>query len=112
MNFEEHLRRQIAWSIANFGPGNRKDSLVKHMEKELDELMSNPDFGKESNEWVDLFILSLDGLWRSLSSEGYMYENLPRVAKEKILYKQVVNEQRDWPNWREADLSKPIEHLR
>lgn len=69
-DFEAHLTRQLAFSRATFGPGERREAVLDHIRKEIAEVEA---FGGESSEWVDLVILSLDGLLRRLafSNEAY-----------------------------------------
>jgi len=63
MGLKQHLLRQMAFSRATFGPGRRTNGVLDHIAKELDEVARS---GGHSSEWVDLVILSLDGLTRSL----------------------------------------------
>jgi hypothetical protein len=112
MNLEEHLLRQMAWSHATFGPGDRRQGVIDHIRKELNEV---EDSGGVAAEWVDVVILALDGLTRRLA---FMYEGredpefVARKAIEMIKAKQSINEAREWPDWRTADPEKAIEHKR
>jgi Protein of unknown function (DUF550) len=130
MNLEEHLKRQIAFSRATFGPGERTAGVIDHIRKELVEveelIFACDDYGQEKDgldrgaEWVDVVILALDGLTRSLlewqldnSFEGDLdIEKTAKLACEMILEKQNRNELRTWPDWRKADPNKAIEHDR
>lgn len=97
----EHLKRQKQFSLETFGPGQRTAGVVDHIRKELVEIEQNPN---DPEEWVDVLMLTLDGLWRAgLSAEQII---------EQIKRKQEVNEMRDWPDWRTADPNKAIEHVR
>lgn len=107
---DEHLLRQMAFSRCTFGPGSRQSGVIDHIRKELDEIQES-----EGNptEWIDVVILALDGLWRSLVFDY----NLTHVeAKAAIAnhyaIKLAVNETRIWPDWRTADPDKAIEHDR
>lgn len=51
----------IEWSTATFGPGRRTDAVINHIRKELDEVRADL---TDLSEWVDIFILSVDGMWR------------------------------------------------
>lgn len=95
-----HLQRQIEWSRETFGPGDRTQGVLDHIRKELKEIEEDP----ESDEWVDVIILALDGAWRS----GWQ----PQHIIDALIAKQRKNEQRVWPDWRTADPNKAIEHDR
>ena len=112
MDLAEHLRRQIAFSRATYGPGERMEGVCDHIAKELQELRTSPDDDLRSREWVDLVILSLDGLWRALDAECHPYDLIPETMVELIRAKQTKNEQRDWPDWRTAPKGKAIEHVK
>jgi hypothetical protein len=112
MDLEQHLRRQIAWSRATFGPGERSEGVPDHIRKELDEIAAEPGADGRAREWVDVVILGLDGLWRSMSAAGWQHDDIPASLVQLILAKQSRNEQRTWPDWRTADPTKAIEHVR
>ena len=112
MNLKQHLIRQMVFSKATFGPGKRTNGVLDHISKEIDEV-------RESNgspeEWVDLVILSLDGLTRALwgdNEDGWSADIAAEQAVSLIKNKQAVNEGRDWPDWRSSDPEKAIEHVR
>jgi hypothetical protein len=129
MDLQDHLKRQMAFSKATFGPGNRKEGVIDHIRQELNEVSTDGD----PREWVDLVILSLDGLWRSLkypkdsTTKNFVlwdernsepikiartWGNIPEIVVRLIEEKQSKNEQRDWPDWRTADPNKAINHDR
>lgn len=70
MNLIEHLRRQMAFSRATYGPGERTDGVCDHIAREMAEIKTAPDDGLRSREWVDVVILGLDGMWRAAEAEG------------------------------------------
>ncbi len=114
MDLEQHLIRQMVWSKATFGPGPRTEGVLDHIKKEISEVR---DSGGAASEWVDLVILSLDGLTRELwagkdSSYPFYAGVAAKEAVEMIVNKQSKNERRDWPDWRTADPNKAIEHER
>lgn len=119
MDLEQHLLRQMAFSHATFGPGERTDGVIDHIKKELEEVAKTRGtvhYGK-SKEWVDVVILALDGLTRSLayqsgSTHRIDPESVAKVACAEIRAKQSKNEARTWPDWRTADKGKAIEHVR
>jgi hypothetical protein len=111
-DFEAHLIRQMVFSRATFGPGERTEGVIDHIRKELVEV-ANTDM--RPLEWVDVVILALDGLTRSLwAGENYRLpaDSVATAAVGMIVEKQAKNERRNWPDWRSADPSKPIEHVR
>lgn len=112
LNLKQHLVRQMVFSRATFGPGERMNGVLDHMGKEIEEVRAS---GGESSEWVDLVILALDGLTRRLWASSDYRKTADEVADEAcriIVGKQAKNERRDWPNWRSADPTKAIEHVR
>ena len=47
LDLEQHLKRQIAFSRATFGPGERRAGVIDHIRKELAEVEeANGDPGK------------------------------------------------------------------
>lgn len=112
MNLEEHLRRQMAWSIANFGPDSRRKGVIDHIRKELDELENEPDEEDAANEWVDIIILGFDGLWREMYASGKPWFMIPSLMVTLLMSKHDKNEQRVWPDWRTMSADKAIEHDR
>lgn len=112
MDLEQHLLRQMAWSHATFGPGERRKGVLDHIRKELVEIETSQG---DSAEWADAVILALDGLTRRLAYCNGERADPARVAKiavEMILGKQSRNEARVWPDWRTASPDKVIEHMR
>jgi hypothetical protein len=63
MDMKAHLLRQMAFSRGAFGPGERRQSIIEHIRKELVEIEESDG---SHEEWVDVVILALDGLWRSI----------------------------------------------
>lgn len=58
MNLIEYLQKQMAWSAATFGPGQRTKGITEHIREELAEIEQEP---LDLFEWVDVVILALDG---------------------------------------------------
>jgi hypothetical protein len=111
-DFEQHLVRQMVFSRATFGPGMRTEGVIDHIRKELVEVAES---AGSSDEWVDVVILALDGLTRSIwAGPNYLFDadEAARLAVNCILHKQAKNERRNWPDWRTADPNKAIEHDR
>ncbi len=116
MDFAAHLMRQQAFSHATYGPGRRTNGVIDHIKKELKEISQS---GGSPEEWVDVAILALDGLTRSLAfSQGEEMRDrmCPKWAALTALHmieeKQTKNERRDWGDWRQLDPNKAIEHVR
>lgn len=120
-DLKQHLLRQMAFSLATFGPGERREGVIDHIRKELVEVEEGHG---EAAEWVDVVILALDGLTRRLSwacgVDSVHSPNYGRVDPERVAEmvcnllkgKQTRNESRRWPDWRTADATKAIEHKR
>lgn len=112
MDLRQHLIRQMAFSHATFGPGERTAGVTDHIRKELDEVLAA---NGEASEWVDVVILALDGLTRRLAYCNGNRADPDRVAElacSMIVGKQTRNEARNWPDWRTARKDKAIEHDR
>lgn len=112
MDLKQHLIRQMVFSRATFGPGARTEGVLDHIKREMKEVL---DSNGSAEEWVDLVILSLDGLTREIWAGGNYEIPADYAAAEAvdcILRKQARNERRDWPDWRTADPDKAIEHVR
>ncbi len=101
-DFHQHLEEQRTWSLATFGPGERREGIADHIRKELVEVQESS-FG-DISEWVDIVILALDGAWR----EGADPETIITALRSKA----IVNRGRTWPDWRTAEPGKAIEHDR
>lgn len=110
-DLEAHLIRQMVFSRATFGTGLRTKGVIDHIRKELVEVEKS---NGSPDEWVDVVILALDGLTRSIwagmrfkpSAGPYSLsaDDAARVAVRLIIGKQAKNERRDWPDWRIAYL--------
>lgn len=103
MTLYEYLHRQKEWSLNTFGPGDsveKHEGLIVHICKELDEIMDDP---SDTVEWIDVAILALEGALRSKDSVAEVID--------EMITKQLVNENRIWPNWEEVEPGVPIEHI-
>jgi len=101
MDLTLYLYRQMLWSKKTFGPGQRTDAILDHIQKELKEIVAEPN---DLEEWIDVLMLALDGAWRA----GYS----PEQVVAKLEFKRRKNEKRKWPDWRTSDPTKAIEHVR
>lgn len=112
MDLVAHLVRQMAFSHATYGPGQRTQGVVEHIRKELAEVL---EANGEATEWVDVVILALDGLTRRLAFVNGARRDpieVAEIACRMIEGKQARNEARTWPDWRTASPDKAIEHDR
>lgn len=112
MDLKQHLLRQMAFSCATYGHGERRKGVIDHIRKELVEI---EEANGEAAEWVDVVILALDGLTRRLSYCGASRADPDIVADvvcQMIVGKQTRNEARSWPDYRTADKDKAIEHIK
>lgn len=112
-----HFTRQYAFSKGTFGPGARTKGVMAHINSEFVEIekeLADGDKGQASNEWVDVVILAVDGLMRSIQ-EAYpdlTTDDVADHAVSVINMKQNKNESRVWPDWRKFDANTPINHDR
>lgn len=96
-----HLHRQREFSLRTFGPGERTEGVLDHIQKEIAEVRKNPG---DISEWIDIAILALDGALRM----GFEPEHIA----EALEVKQTKNEARKWPDWRTAEPDKAIQHVK
>lgn len=105
MELERYLYKQMLFSMRAFGPGDRTEGVLDHMEKEAQEIRDAVATGEPAlPELVDQIILAFDGAWRSGAT--------PEDIVHALEHKQEVNQNRQWPDWRTADVGKAIEHIR
>ena len=97
----KHIEWQRDISIEAFGPGCRSEGILKHIEKEVEEVRQNPN---DLEELIDIILLAIDGAWR----RGFT----PEMIAMGLLNKVRKNEQRTWPDWRTAPEDEPIEHIK
>lgn len=108
-DFENYLRNHMKFSKKVFGNGARKNGILKHIRKEIDEVLVSkaPD---ELMEWVDILILGIDGATRHLVSQGLDQDEVIAKLTDALHRKQSINICRDWPEPKSED--EPIEHVR
>jgi hypothetical protein len=99
--FADYVHEQNAWSFKTFGPGGNVDGLVKHIEKELDEVRQAPE---DLEEWIDIIILAMEGAGRS----GYS----PQDVETMLAHKLKKNRKRQWPDKKDIKPGQPIEHIK
>jgi hypothetical protein len=98
----QYIVEHIQWSREVFGEGNHTEGLLKHIEKEIQEVRSEDLPVHRCRELVDIIILALDAMWR----EGFTAEEIVSALIEK----QNINKGRKYPKI--TDPGQPTEHLR
>lgn len=100
-----HLPRLREWSERTFGTGDHTFRICDHLRKEIDEVEDAYATDKPTlPEWVDVVMAALDGAWRAGHDAA--------AIASALQAKQAKNESRTWPDWRTADHTKAIEHVR
>ena len=104
VEFVAHLRRQREFSVRTFGPpgepgAQKVAGVLDHLKRELKEVTVNPG---DPSEWADLVLLACDGAMRA----GHAPEAIARAISDKLRR----NEGRTWPDWRQQDPNKAIQH--
>jgi hypothetical protein len=107
------LASQITWSAKTFGTEARKEGLLRHIERECNEVRTAESGGSnELSEWIDIVMLALDGAWRREWSSTF-YTTNEAVAEEVVtalLAKMAVNQAREWPAPGVPE-DQPVEHV-
>lgn len=105
-----YIQKHIEWSRETFGEGHHLEGLLKHIEKECNEVRgAYYDATQErvttkevAMELVDIIILSVDALWRLDLS--------PELITAYLMEKQRINKGREYPKI--TDPNQPTEHVR
>lgn len=58
----KYIADHISWSEATFGDRGNMEYLLRHIEKEIAEVKVHPD---NLEEWIDIMILAIEGLWKT-----------------------------------------------
>lgn len=112
---DELLKDQLDFSITTFGGGERKKAVIDHIKKEIIELEETKD---AASEWVDIILLAIDGLLRAekyntqLKHGPLINDQAAILAAVGLINKLSKNRTREWPDWRDCDPEKAIEHVR
>ena len=93
------LNKKMEWSYKTFGTSERHIGVLKHIEKEIQEVYENP---SDVTEWIDIIILAFDGACRM----GFT----PQQVVDAMISKQKQNLKRSWPPPPEDD--QPSFHLK
>src|SRR5215207_1774083 len=109
MHICDYVSRQIAWSKGTFGPGERTEGVLDHIEKEIEEVRADPD---DVMEFIDIVILAIDGAWRRLVHQGLTEREACEKIEMLLEEKYWTNSFREWPNWRLVEPGKAIEHVK
>lgn len=94
------IKWQKEWALKTFGAGKHTKGLLKHIEKEIEEIRADP---TDVEEWIDIIILAMEGAWRATGA-------YPQRIAANFEYKMKKNENRKWPT--EFDTNQAIEHLK
>lgn len=97
MQINQYAAEQKEFSLKTFGPGRRTKGITKHIQKELQEILEDPE--KSAHEWIDVVILGVDGYWR------HGGEDLDTEINSKLQ----ANRLRTWPVPSSED--EPVEHV-
>lgn len=130
------LARQTAFSRATFGPGERSKGVLDHIEQEIEEIRECESPRERAQEWVDMVLLSQDGLLRAMretlreamasqANEEVLTENgviiarfgepttdyVAQCALVALTTKRDKNELREWGDWRAQSEDEAINHV-
>jgi len=94
-----YIEEHWIWSQETFGPGEHMEGLLKHIEKECNEVRKMP---HDIMEGVDIVILAIDLMCRM----GYSSDEIAAA----IIEKQNINRLREYPKITDPD--QPTEHVR
>lgn len=110
LDYPSMLARQAAVSRATFGPGERREGILQHIRKEIEEFCADG----EVSEAADIVILAHDLLLRRLAAKmpDSNFDAIGTAAAVAVRSKLLINEQRVWPDWRGYDQNTAIEHVR
>lgn len=95
----EYIRTHVEWSDRTFGVGDHTEGLLKHIQKEIEEVREISPYS--ITEWVDIIILAIDGAHR----QGYS----PMQIASMLIEKQNINANRKYPKITNPD--EPTEHI-
>lgn len=97
---------QKIWSFETFGPPSFKGPKgpLDHLRKEVEEAYHETDVEDQKMELVDCLFLVFDACHRC----HMPYDELVSKCQAKLM----INRSRYWPDWRETDPDKAIEHDR
>lgn len=91
----------LSFNFTTFGPGMKTEGILRHLEKEIDEIRRAPD---DIVEWADAFILLAAGAQR----RGFTLTQIVRTMEAKMR----VNRARSWPPISEQSDDEPVLHVK
>jgi phosphoribosyl-ATP pyrophosphohydrolase len=109
-SFAAWLDRKAAWSRETFGPVNMPDDalrILRHMDNEMNEICDAVNLEETENinvECADVILLAFDMMHRNGMTGAEIIAT--------ITDKQEANTRRTWPDWRTADPTMPMEHVK
>uniref|UniRef100_A0AAU7VGQ3 dATP/dGTP diphosphohydrolase MazZ domain-containing protein n=1 Tax=Dinoroseobacter phage vB_DshS_R26L TaxID=3161158 RepID=A0AAU7VGQ3_9CAUD len=131
----QFLARQVTFGRLAFGPGERRKGVVDHIEQELEEIAACDTAEARAEEWVDVVLLSQDGLLRAVREalrkqfEPFAHEAIAHkgdriiarfgeptadyvaeCALKMITAKRDKNELREWDDWRVVGEDVAVNH--
>lgn len=85
--FNRFVKERDEFSFKTFGSPEERSCIypLKHLKKEVNELLENPD---DPMEWADCFLLLLDAARR----KGYSVDDLVKFGMKKLK----INKKRKW----------------
>ena len=101
LDLAQFLHAQSEWSDETFGYGDRRESVVAHIAKELTEVLNAPSRVEAMREFCDVILLALDGARRCAET--------PDDVCAYLISKQKINMLREWGS---PDSSGVVEHVR
>jgi hypothetical protein len=110
MMFPKVLGEQFAWSLRKFGTGRRHKGVIAHIRKELLEVEAETTPEGRLQEWIDVFILSIDGLMRAAHSVNRTPTQTAEIVWSLYEAKMSRNMSREWPKG--VDEDTPVEHIK
>lgn len=100
---------QLEWSDETFGPERHDEGMFDHLEEEFEELKERPD---DVTEAIDIIFLCAHHAMNVLREMGVADEDLGATLESFWVAKFNKNKRREWPDWRTADRTKGIKHVK
>jgi len=95
---DDFIDRYTLWSQQAIGPGQRTEGVLRHIEKEVQEVRENPD---DLEEWIDLINLAIDGATR----RGFSSKDIIKGLLDKFMKLQDRK-------FNQVSEDQPCEHIR
>ena len=104
INLVTFIHDHWAWSKRTFGEGDRTEGLLRHIERESDEVRQVHTPDAALGQWVDIITLGIDGALRA--------GHTPLAVAQALVNKQTLNRSRRWPPLINQIPDQPTEHYR